>query len=116
MLLILKGDNPIIPRQLSDSLEAACKKYNKKEMKLAEKEGRKPKLLPNITSHVLRHTACTRMAELGVDLKVIQKIMGHKHANITIDIYEHVDLQRLMQESKKMDSIISLDIATTKAI
>ena len=90
-------------------MEAACKKYNKKEIKLAEKEDREPQLLLNVTSHILRHTACTRMAEAGVDLKVIQGIMGHKHIDTTMDIYNHVNVQRMNHESKKMNSILTLD-------
>lgn len=109
-------NNPIIPRQLSDSLEAACKKYNKKEIKLAEKEDREPQLLPNITSHILRHTACTRMAEAGVDLKVIQGIMGHKHIETTMEIYNHVNVQRMNQESKKMNNIVTLDFTAEAVI
>jgi len=57
-------------------LTAACVKYNKKEKTLAEKEGRKAELLSMITPHILKHTACTRMAELGVDIKVLQTVMG----------------------------------------
>ena len=107
-----RGTNAIIPRQLSDSLEAACEKYNKREKELAEKENREVQLLPKISSHILRHTACTRMAEAGVDIKVIQKIMGHKHIDTTMDIYNHVNLQRINYETKKMNNIITLDFAT----
>lgn len=109
-------NKPIIPRQLSDSLEATCKKYNKKEIKLVEKENREPQLLPSITSHILRHTACTRMAEAGVDLKVIQGIMGHKHIDTTMDIYNHVNVQRMNQEAKKMNNIVTLDFTTAAVI
>ena len=103
-------------RQLSDSLKAACEKYNKKEVKLAKEQNREPKMLPNITSHILRHTACTRMAEAGVDLKVIQAIMGHKRLDTTMNIYNHVNLQRLSQESHKMNSIVTLDFTEVSAM
>lgn len=32
----------------------------------------------HITPNVLRHTGCTRNAEYGMDMKVLQYIMGHK--------------------------------------
>lgn len=43
-----------------------------------------------ITSHMLRHTGATRNAENGMDLKVLQYLMGHKSSKITNDIYNHV--------------------------
>ena len=32
--------------------------------------------------HVMRHTACTRMAEWRMDVKVLQYIMGHAHIDV----------------------------------
>lgn len=43
--------------------------------------------VPNFTAHVLRHTYCTRMAENGCDIKVLQEIMGHKNIKITMQVY-----------------------------
>lgn len=45
---------------------------NKAESKKAEEEKRDVCLLPHISSHILRHTACTRMAEAGIDVKILQ--------------------------------------------
>lgn len=95
----------IIPRRFGDALIAACEKYNRKEEKSAEKEKCKPELLPMITPHILRHTACTRMAEAGIDIKVLQTVMGHKRADITMNIYNHVDLCRIQKEFEKVDSL-----------
>lgn len=100
-----RKNNVIIPRRFGDALIAACEKYNRKEEKSAEKEKRKPELLPMITPHILRHTACTRMAEAGIDIKVLQTVMGHKRADITMNIYNHVDLCRIQKEFEKVDSL-----------
>lgn len=97
-------NNVIIPRQFGDSLIAASVKYNKKETALAEKERRKPELLPIITPHILRHTGCTRMAELGMDAKVLQAIMGHKKVDTTMNVYNHADLYRITKEFEKVNS------------
>lgn len=99
-----RKNNVIIPRQFGDAMIAASEKYNKKEEKSAEQEKREPELLPKITPHILRHTACTRMAEAGVDIKVLQTVMGHKRADITMNIYNHVDLSRIKKEFEKVDS------------
>lgn len=44
-------------------------------------------ILPKFSNHSLRHTFTTRMCEAGVNLKVMQEILGHADAGITMDIY-----------------------------
>lgn len=44
-------------------------------------------LLPNFSCHNLRHTFATRLCEAGVNIKVIQEIMGHSDITTTLDIY-----------------------------
>lgn len=100
-----KKNNVIIPRQFSDALTAACKKYNKKELEAAEKEKREPELLPMITPHILRHTACTRLSERGVNIKVLQAVMGHKRANTTLNVYDHADLHRITKEFQNVNVV-----------
>lgn len=73
------------------------------EIEFAVKEKREPDLLPMITPHILRHMACTRMAEAGVDIKVLQTVMGHKKADVTMNIYNHVDLHGIRKEFEKVD-------------
>lgn len=98
-------DKPLIPRQLSDSLVAATIKYNKEEERKAKDEQRKYTFLPKITTHILRHTACTRMAETGIDIKTLQYIMGHEKIDTTMDIYNHLTPNHLTNEAKKLENI-----------
>ena len=73
----------------------------------AKEERRKPVLLPHISAHILRHTGCTRMAEAGMDPKVLQYIMGHADVTITMGIYNHVcGKERVAREMKKLDAVI----------
>lgn len=57
-----------------------------------------PTLLPNFSCHILRHTFATRLCEAGVNLKVIQDILGHVDVSTTMNIY--VDA---MNEMKKQE-------------
>ena len=57
-----------------------------------------PTLLPNFSCHILRHTFATRLCEAGVNLKVIQDILGHVDVSTTMNIY--VDA---MNELKKKE-------------
>lgn len=40
--------------------------------------------------HDLRHGWATRALEAGVPAKVVQEILGHSSAMVTLDIYSHV--------------------------
>lgn len=54
---------------------------------------------------MIRHTGATRNAENGMDLKVLQYLMGHKSSKITNDIYNHVTQERATQEVLKVAKI-----------
>lgn len=52
--------------------------------------------LPVFSNHSLRHTFTTRMCEAGVNIKVMQEILGHADAETTMNIYAEAtkDLKR----------------------
>ena len=56
--------------------------------------------------HILRHTECTRMAESGMDVKVLQVIMGYSDAVVTLKVYDHVDKERMKKEIQKIENVI----------
>lgn len=44
-------------------------------------------LLPSFSCHILRHSFATRMCEAGVNVKVMQDVLGHSDVTITLGIY-----------------------------
>ena len=66
-----KTGRPLQPSAVNNILYNIVKAYNKDELKKAKKEHRKAELLPKFSAHVLRHTACTRMAEKGMDINCL---------------------------------------------
>lgn len=64
--------------------------------------------LPDISPHILRHTACCRMAESGCDIKVLQYLMGHTDIRTTMRVYNHVDSERVKREIDKMEKLQQL--------
>lgn len=55
-----------------------------------------------ITPHTLRHMFCTRMVESGMNIKAVQYVMGHSKVNMTLDVYSHVDAEKVVAEFRKM--------------
>lgn len=72
--------------------------YNGEEVEKAKKEHRKPELLPKISAHNLRHTACSNMAKQGMNIKVLQYLMGHAHSDVTMDVYNHIASKQDIKE------------------
>lgn len=97
---------PMLPFNFNAMLRNIVNSYNKKEIAQAKRENREPELLPHISAHILRHTACTRMAEAGIDPKTLQYIMGHSDISTTMDIYNHVDSVRVQNEMKKIENVM----------
>lgn len=83
-------------------LDNVVKAYNKLENEQAEKGHREPELLPHVSAHILRHTACTRLAESGLEPKVLQYIMGHANVSVTLDVYTHLDFTQIQE---KMEAV-----------
>lgn len=65
--------SPYSPQQLRHALDAACAESN----------------LPRLHIHGLRHSMATAALEAGVDIKVLQSLLGHAHMSTTADTYLH---------------------------
>lgn len=96
------------PNTLTRTCHLLRESCNKEEIEVAQWEEREPVLIPDFTFHVLRHTFCTRMAEDGMDVKVLQEIMGHSNIAVTMQVYNHVSDDRAINEMNKIQNVIGL--------
>ncbi len=55
---------------------------------------------PGYSVHKLRHTAATLMHQNGVDIRVLQDILGHENLGTT-EIYTHVSNKQMEEAAKK---------------
>lgn len=56
------------------------------------------------TPHMLRHTAASLAIASGADVKVVQTMLGHKSATMTLDLYGHLFGDRLDVVADAMES------------
>lgn len=64
-----------------------------------------PELFPNISIHILLHTACTLIAEKGIAQRTLQEIMGRQNLAVIMKIYNYVDEKRVRDEMDKLDAV-----------
>lgn len=53
--------------------------------------------------HSIRHSYATRLFEAGIDIKTVQKLMGHSDYKTTMDVYTHV------MPEKKIEAVSIFD-------
>ncbi|MDG9706506.1 site-specific integrase [Streptomyces sp. DH37] len=57
-----------------------------------------------VTPHKLRHTAASLAIAAGADVKVVQQMLGHKSAAMTLDVYGHLWPDRLDEVANALDA------------
>ena len=69
---------------LNKALRRIIRDYNDQEFE----HHMAPKVfLPHFSCHILRHTFTTRMCEAGLNIKVMQEVLGHADVSTTLNIY-----------------------------
>ena len=97
------------------------KKTKKEKQKIKGWEGKPsyitshfPKLLKqygmrDIRFHDLRHTCASLLVSLDVNMKVIQKYLGHSNMSTTADIYSHLDANATGEAGMKLGKLLADD-------
>ena len=73
-----------------------------------------PKLLKqygmrDIRFHDLRHTCASLLVSLDVNMKVIQRYLGHSNMSTTADIYSHLDANATGEAGMKLGKLLADD-------
>lgn len=58
--------------------------------------------------HSLRHTFATRALELGMDVKALSEILGHKNPMITLNRYSHSLLEHKFEYMNKVGKLLDV--------
>lgn len=89
------------PNSVNRTLDTIITSYNKREVEQAKNENREAQILPHISSHNLRHTGLTRMAEAGVAPQTLQFIAGHSSIQFTLQYYIHATEEHVEDDMKR---------------
>ena len=60
--------------------------------------------IPELHPHQLRHTAASLAIASGADVKVVQQMLGHSSAAMTMDVYGHLFSDRLDEVADALDT------------
>lgn len=60
--------------------------------------------VPDLHPHSLRHTAASLAIAAGADVKVVQHMLGHASATMTLDLYGHLFDDRLDEVAEAMNN------------
>jgi len=66
-------------------------------------------LLPRFSCHTLRHTFATRLCESGVNIKVIQDVLGHADFNTTMNVYTDATKDLKQREFESLEKLLTDD-------
>jgi integrase len=61
---------------------------------------------PELRVHDLRHTAASVWLASGADPKVVQRVLGHGTAAMTMDLYGHMIDRNLWDAAQRLGGII----------
>ncbi|MCV7010362.1 tyrosine-type recombinase/integrase [Mycobacterium gordonae] len=64
------------------------------------------KAFPAVTAHALRHTAASLAISSGANPKVVQRMLGHESAAMTLDVYAELFDDDLSAAAEKLDEIV----------
>ncbi len=72
--------------------------------KIFDKAKQKAGIQRRVTTHCLRHSFASHLIENGVDIKIIQELMGHNSIKTT-EIYSHVVMKKLENIKSPIDNL-----------
>jgi integrase len=72
--------------------------------------------LDGLVPHGLRHTAASLAIASGADVKVVQEMLGHKSATMTLDLYGHLFESRLDEVASRLDAAARADAAVAQVL
>lgn len=94
LLFCTQRNNPICSQVLNDAIKRIVDEINLQRDPVDQ--------VPEFSAHTFRHTFATRALESGMQLKTVQKLLGHASLQMTSDLYVHVTPEFKQEEIEKL--------------
>ena len=116
LLIMIFSDNDkfILPSTIYAHFKRICKnaeiKVTTTKKKKRHKDGKEVYVnlkTSAVSTHMLRHTFATRCIEAGINPVVLQKILGHKDIQVTLNTYTDVFNKFKNKEIEKIETYFS---------
>lgn len=104
-----RGGGHLGPPSSHDSwLSGAVDRCQQAAIEARKKEGKEPvtPVFPRVTAHALRHTAASLAISAGANVKVVQRMLGHASAAMTLDVYADLFDDDLTGVADKLDETV----------
>ena len=88
-VFLFSKDKPLTTRNIQKIIQATAKKAN---------------IEKRVTPHTLRHSFATHLLESGVDIRIIQELLGHSSLNTT-QLYTHISHEQLRGIKNPLDGL-----------
>lgn len=108
--LFLENDKFIFPSTINSHFKRICKNAN---IKVTTRKIRKSNntyvnlRTSTVNTHMLRHTFATRCIEANMNPAVLQKILGHKDIQVTLNTYTSIFNKYKEKEFEKVEQYFS---------
>ncbi len=66
--------------------------------------------LHGATAHIFRHSFCTDAISANIDIKTVQGLLGHATPYTTMNVYAHVQQEKLLSIGDRLAGIYSRDV------
>lgn len=96
--------NYTLTRWLFPGAKPGCHLTTRSAQKVVASARRKSGIPQNATPHTLRHSFATHLLESGIDLRYIQKLLGHASSKTT-EIYTHVSNKNLQNIQSPLNAL-----------
>ena len=110
--LFIYDNKFIAPSTINAHFKRICKNadikiINTKKKKINRKNSKEVYVnlkSSNVNMHMLRHTFATRSIEAGINPAVLQKILGHKDIQVTLNTYTSIFNKYKEKEIEKVET------------
>ena len=94
---------PFQQNSINKAIKRIVRDCNIEQLEKEEKYGTNAVILPDFASHTFRRTFATRMVEIGLNIKVLQNILGHTDSGTTLNFYAKAQRELKEEQTELID-------------